>query len=362
MQEFIIDLQLFAEEKTEQPTPKRKEDVRKKGQIVQSKELNSAVVLFAVLMILSLTGSRIWTGIVGFFTDVCQYYTVRELTFLTVCELMLSAGILVLRLLAPLAVVCMLSSVVCYYVQSGFTFTMIPVVPKLERLDPSEGIKKIFSKQAFFELVKSLLKLTVVAYAVYTVLMQEKDVFFHLFDMEMIEAAQKVWDILMRMCLKAGFVFLVIGGLDYLYCRREYLQSLLMTKQEVREEMKQLEGDPKIKGRIRQIQRKMSMSRLVQEVPNATVVITNPTHVAVALRYEPEKMNAPVMVAKGEGYAAQRIKDIARRFEVPIVEKPLLARSLFKSTEVGDQIPEELYRAVAEVLAFIYRLKSRVSL
>ena len=136
-----------------------------------------------------------------------------------------------------------------------------------------------------------------------------------------------------------------------------------MTKQEVREEMKQLEGDPKIKGRIRQIQRKMSMSRLVQEVPNATVVITNPTHVAaVALRYEPEKMNAPVMVAKGEGYAAQRIKDIARRFEVPIVEKPLLARSLFKSTEVGDQIPEELYRAVAEVLAFIYRLKSRVSL
>lgn len=359
MVELIIDLQLFAEEKTEQPTPKRREDVRKKGRVARSKELSGAVVLLTSFIVLSISGSQIWFRIVGLFTDVCENYVGRELTFLTLRELMLVAGSLVLRLVAPLAIGCMASSILCQYVQSGFVFSLDPVFPKLERLDPLEGTKRIFSKQAFFELGKSLLKLIAVSYVVYNTLFQERAVFTHLFDMEVSDAASRIWSVVVRMGLKAGGVLLVAGVVDYAYRRWEYLQSLLMTKQEVKEEMKQMEGDPKVKGRMRQIQRKMSMNRMVYEVPKATVVITNPTHVAVALRYEQKEMSAPTVVAKGEGHVAQRIKDIARASDVPIVEKPLLARSLYASTKVGDEIPEDLYRTVAEVLAFVYRLRNQ---
>lgn len=359
MKEFAIDLQLFSEEKTEQPTPKRREDVRKKGRVARSRELSGAVVLLTGLLMLSLAGPHIWYGIAGFFRDICENYVGKELTFLTLRELMFVAGSLALRVVAPVLIGCMFSSIACQYLQSGFVFSAEPIVPKFERINPFEGLKRIFSKQAFFELGKSLVKLVAVMYVVYSTLSQEQALLGNLFDMEVPEAAGKIWSIVVRMGLKASGVLFVAGVVDYVYRRWEFLQSLLMTKQEIKDEMKEMEGDPKIKGKMRQIQRKMSMSRMIQEVPKATVVITNPTHIAVALRYEQGEMSAPVVVAKGEGEVAQRIREIARAHDVPIVEKPLLARSLFESTKIGDEIPEELYRAVAEVLAFIYRLKNR---
>ncbi len=354
-----LDLQLFAEEKTEQPTPKKREDSRKKGQVAKSKELSMAIVLMGAFAMLGAVGGWMGNNLMEFFTHIYVHYMSGDITLVRIEMLMFEVGLVFIRVVAPIAMICLFAGIASQYIQSGLVLSHEPIVPKFEKLNPLEGMKRIISKQAVVELIKSVVKFGAVFYIVYSSLVGNGHQLGDLFDMELSKAGPVVWNILVLMGLKAGLALVVIGVLDYLYRIWEHEQSIRMTKQEVKDESKQLEGDPTVRAKRREVMKKMSANRIMKEVPEATVILTNPTHVAVAIKYEPEEMAAPRIVGKGQDHMALRIKELARNHGIPVIEKPLLARTLYKACDVGQEIPENLYKAVAEVLAFIYSLKSR---
>ena len=251
-------------------------------------------------------------------------------------------------------------SVVVSFLQVGFNFAPELIMPQFSRLNPISGFGRIFSKRSVVELLKSLLKITVVGYFIYRYL-REETIRIPALMMSELEASFAVLAaIIYDLAFQIAMVILVLAILDYGYQWWEHMQNLKMSKQEVKEEMKQTEGNPQIKGKIREKQRAMAMRRMMSEVPKADVVITNPTHFAVAIKYE-AGMEAPAVIAKGSDFIAQRIREIAKENDVTIVENKPLAQALFKNAEIGDLIPPDLYKAVAEVLAYVYRLKRKIS-
>jgi flagellar biosynthetic protein FlhB len=240
-------------------------------------------------------------------------------------------------------------------------FSNEAITPKFDRFNPITGIKRLFSTRSLIELLKSLLKLAVVGWIGYTTIMGELKVFPLLVDKTGAEVLAFAGQVCFKLFLKTGLALLVIAGFDYAYQRYQFEHNLKMTKQEIREEFKSTEGDPLIKSRIRSLQRERSRQRMMKDVPKADVVLTNPTHLAVALRYDVEKSAAPVVVAKGARLIAERIKAIAKENGVPVIENKPLARMLFKNAEIGSEIPFELYKAVAEVLAVVYRMRNRAA-
>ncbi|HWP98599.1 MAG TPA: flagellar biosynthesis protein FlhB [Syntrophomonadaceae bacterium] len=358
---YPLDLQLFADgdtgEKTEQATPRRREEARKKGQVFKSTDLNSAVIL--------LTGSATL-----FFTFPYMAGQIKAFTALYLLHrgaanfdgsyayyMFMEVMLLLARVCFPVLLATFVSALLVSFLQVGVVFSGEAMAPKLERINPIEGFKRIFSKRALMELTKSLIKVAVTGYVVYTVLRNNYAVFPHFVDMELGATLMTLRDLVFEIAMKVGIVFVIIGVIDYLYQWYEYDNSLKMSKFEIKQEYKQTEGDPAIKSRQRQIQRDMAMRRMMSEVPRADVVITNPTHFAIALKYEAEKMQAPIVVAKGQDYVALRIKEIAAEHRIATVENPVLARTLFNSTKIGDVVPEDLYQAIAEILAFVYRQK-----
>jgi flagellar biosynthetic protein FlhB len=261
-------------------------------------------------------------------------------------------------MIAPILGSILVAGVASNFMQSGVTFSLHAIQPKLEKMSPIAGLKRIFSVRSGVELFKSLLKLLIVGYVAYRTIVGEFEFFFELVNQDIGQILAFIGTLCLKLCIKVGAVFAVLAVLDFLYQKHEYEKNLRMTKQEVKEEFKQSEGDPLIKSRIRSIQRQMARRRMMKDVPTADVVITNPVHVAVALKYEPGKNSAPIVVAKGMRKVAEKIKEIARLHGVPIVEKPLLARMLFKSAQVGDEIPVNLYQVVAEILAHVYRMRN----
>jgi flagellar biosynthetic protein FlhB len=246
-------------------------------------------------------------------------------------------------------------------IQGGFVFTTHPVRLNMARLNPVTGAMSLFSGRLLFSLFRDGVKVLLIGYVCYSVVKDAIVLTAEMADVHLAATLANVSDMVVSLGLKAGFVLLLLGFLDYAYMRREYYRDLKMTKQEVKDEFKQTEGDPVVRGRMRSMQLEIARRRMMQAVPQADVVLTNPTEIAVALKYEPEIMDAPKVVAKGQRLVAEKIKAIARQFGVPIVEDKFLARSLFKMAEVGEEIPYELYRAVAEVLSYVYRLKGRLS-
>jgi len=236
-------------------------------------------------------------------------------------------------------------------------FTLEPLKPKFNRLNPIRGFQRLMSMQGLVELAKAALKLTVVGYVTYGTLRDNFGVLLQSLEQSPLKAATDIWRILYNVALKVCMLLLVVAVLDLYYQRYQHRKSLRMSKKEVKDEIKQQEGNPQIKGKIRQRQRQIAMRRMMQEVPKADVVITNPTHYAVALRYDARTMSAPVVVAKGEGFIAARIKEIAKEHNVAIVENKPLAQALYRTVEIGEVIPAKLFQAVAEVLAFVYRLR-----
>lgn len=357
---WILNLQLFAGEKTEAPTPRRREEARRKGQVARSVDLNSAVVLLAGFIALYMA----FPYIIGEMKAFTQHYLIgltrQDMTIALAQAMFLDAVALGVRVMLPIVGVTAVAGLTVAFIQVGFVFSGEPLAVKLERIDPVEGFKRIFSKRAMVEFLKSILKMIVIGYIVYSVSLKYVLIFPQFIDMEAIQIVRTLLYIVFEMAMKVGVALLVLGLADFLYQRWEYEQSLKMTKQEVKDEYKQLEGDPQIRARQRQKQREISMRRMMAEVPKADVVITNPTHFAIALKYEAEKMSAPVVVAKGQDFMALRIKEIALANKVEVVENPELARTLYYVTDIGDVIPEDLYQAVAEVLAFVYRQKKKV--
>lgn len=243
-------------------------------------------------------------------------------------------------------------------VQVGWKVSTKPMKPELSKLNPLNGFKRIFSKDSLFELVKSILKIVIIIYIAYTSIKDNANDLFALYDLGLNQAVALVGTLIINTGIKISIVYLVIGLADFIYQKHKFNEDMKMTKQEVKDEYKNTEGDPQIKGRQRRKMQEVSQKRMMQDVPKADVVITNPTHFAVALKYEAKVSSAPVVLAKGEDYLAQKIKEVARENKIEIVENKPLARMLYHNVDVGAEIPPELYQAVAEVLAAVYKAKN----
>ncbi len=357
-----FDLQFFAQDpdKTEEATPRRKQEARKKGQVPKSNELNSIVVLLALFIILNFFGKWFYGEFARY---VEQYLSPAELnTELSdgnLGNLLFRHCMTFLRLFLPLGLGALIIGLVINFLQVGPMFSMEPLKPKFSKLNPISGLKRLFSAHSFVELAKSLIKLLIVVYFAYSTIRDHLFLFLDMIRQTPFDVAMALWRIIYQVAIKICLFLLALAIFDYLYQRWEFRKSLRMTKREVKDEFKQTEGNPQIKNKIRQRQRQIAMRRMMQDVPKADVVITNPTHLAIALRYDSSKMSAPVVVAKGEGFIAQKIKEIATANDVVLVENRPLAQTLYKTVDIGEAIPANLFQAVAEVLAYVYRLKRK---
>lgn len=355
-----VNLQLFAEDgKTEKATPKRKQDARGKGQVLQSKEANTALVLLFVFLTLKLLGGYMFSTINSFWVRLMEEYPKQKDIFSTavLSKLFYESIICISKILAPILAVSLITGLAICYAQVGVLFTTETLKIKLDRINPLSGLKRIFSMRSIAELLKSILKIFFIGYIAYSYIKGEIVNVLNLMGMEPLDSAVYIFSVSINVALRICFALLFIALLDYVYQWWDYEKSLKMTKQEIKEEYKQMEGNPEIKGKIKQKQRQMSMRRMMTEVPKADVVITNPTHFAIAIKYDASIGAAPIVLAKGQDYVAQRIKEIARENKIEIVENKPLARQLFATVEIGEAIPQDLYQAVAEVLAFVYNLK-----
>lgn len=361
---FHIDILLFADEtseKTEKATPKKRQDVRKKGQVLQSREVNSSIVLMLVFLSLKLFGSFIYRELHSFTaTHLNGFDGYRDMFTITgITRLFASTVLLTLKVTLPVFGVAVLAGVASGYMQVGFTLSFETLKPKPERLNPVSGFKRIFSLRGSVELVKSMVKVIVSAAIAYSYLRGEARNVARTMGMDAVSSAAYIIGATINIGLRISIALLVISGLDYLYQWWQYEKDLRMTKMEVREEYKQTEGNPEIRQRIRQKQRQISLNRMLYDIPKADVVITNPTHYAVAVKYDAEENSAPVVIGKGLDYIAMRIREVAEENGIAIVENKPLARSLYEMVDIGEEIPEELYQAVAEILAYVYSLSGK---
>lgn len=349
------------QERTEKATPKRREEARRKGQVAKSRELPSVAVLLAGTMVLFLGAaffSRESTVMMRHFLGNAGSIPLSVDTLPGMARLL---TVHFFTFLAPFFLVLMAMAVFSNLLQCGFVYAPEAVKPDFSKLNPFSGLKRLFSRQALAEFVKSLVKLGVLAWIGYAAVRAESRNLLPLVDQGVQSIFTYSSSIIFSLLWKTGLAMALMAALDYLFQRWEFERNLRMTRQEVKEEYKQTEGDPQVKSRIRSIQRAMARKRMMAAVPEADVVITNPTHLAVALSYRPGEMDAPVVVAKGSDHLAERIKAIASENGVPVLENKPLAQGLFKLVDVGAPIPETLYQAVAEVLAFVFRMKGRRS-
>jgi flagellar biosynthetic protein FlhB len=360
---LVFDLQRFNGEKTEDATAKRKSEARQKGQVAKSAELNSAFVILSAFFALKMLGPHIYSLLTDFMIhifSILSTFSTQNMTIQTVNMIFLDISFVFFQVAMPIMLSITVISIAINFMQVGFTLTMEPLLPNFERLNPLTGLQRLISKRSLVELIKSLVKIAIIGYFIYRFISREIMYIPKLVGVELLDSLQYIAGLTADLALQIGGVILVLAALDYFYQWWEHNQSLKMSKQEVKEEYKQTEGNPQIKGKIKERQRAMAMRRMMQEVPTASVVVTNPTHFAVALKYQKD-MAAPIIVAKGQDFVAAKIKEIARAHKVAIVENKVLARSLYSNAEVGDVIPPNLYQAVAEVLAYVYRLNKKLS-
>jgi flagellar biosynthetic protein FlhB len=354
-----VDLQLFAGEKTEEATPKRREEARKKGQVFKSMELVGAVSLLATYFTLQFAGPFIGGRVFAFSRNLWEQGVTQDWSEAGVRMLMNNVYILVALVAAPVALAGAVAGVLGNVVQVGFLFTGEPLTPNFDRINPASGFKRVFSKRALVDMLKAILKILIIGWVAYKTVSDDLDAFPLLIGLEIPQMMEFLIDLISRLLLWVGVAMLVLAVADYMYQRWEYEESIKMTKQEVKEEWKQTEGNPEVRAKIKQRQRELARGRMMDDVKKADVVVTNPTHFAVALAYKPNSMAAPRVLAKGQGLIALRIRELAKASEVPVVENPPLARQLFKVADIGQEIPADLFQAVAEVLAYVFQLKQK---
>lgn len=357
---YRLNLQFFAGEKTEKATPKKKQDARKKGQVAKSAELSPAFIILVVFSLIFLFGGAIGDGLKQLFVLSLTQFSTWEVTIDNFFVIVIQLLWICAKFMLPIFGVVIVVALVTNYVQVGFLVTGEPLKMKLERLDPIKGFKRIFSLRAIVELVKSLLKVSIVSVVVFVVLWGERERLLLLSKYTIKEMLGFVGDLTLKLGIYVAILLVILAFFDYLYQRYEHNKNLRMSKQDIKDEFKNIEGDPLIKSKIRERQKQMAMRRMMQEVPHADVVITNPTHFSVAIKYEAGKMNAPVVIAKGQDYVALKIREVATAHGITLIENKPLARALYQRVEIGESIPEDLFKAVAEVLAYVYRLKGAV--
>ncbi|MBP3039479.1 flagellar biosynthesis protein FlhB [Bacillaceae bacterium Marseille-Q3522] len=351
------NLQFFAGEKTEKATPKKKQDVRKKGQVAKSQEVNTAIILFSVFLCLSFTGEYLLNTLFDLLRHTFQEFTLLPITEHNLQEIFLISVREFAILVAPILLVTVLAGLFANYAQVGFLFSGEAIKFSLEKINPIKGFKRIFSLRSIVELVKSILKIAFIGCVTLFVIWNQQEQILRLPLMSIGEAFIVLAKLTLQMGYFASGALLFLAILDYFYQKYDFEKNIRMSKQDIKDEFKNTEGDPLIKSKIKQRQKEMAMRRMMQEVPKADVVITNPTHYAIALKYDEKKYDAPYVIAKGIDHVAQKIKFIAKENNVVTVENRPLARALYAQADIGDVIPDEFFKAVAEILAYVYRIK-----
>ncbi len=346
------------QERTEKATGKKRQEARKKGQVAQSREISSAMILLTALGVFYFAGSWIFWNLSGIISGVFQ--NIGSLRFAGITdasafstEYFSQFMLVLLPIFMPIAVVGFVANVM----QVGFLISSEAIALKPSKLNPISGMKRFVSLKSMVELGKSIIKVLFIAGIAYLLVKSEIQEFPMLIHREVGQILVFIARVSLKVCFFVCVALIVLAIVDYIYQRWQYEQDLKMTKQEVKDEQKQTYGDPKVKARIRGVQLEMARRRMMEAVPEADVIITNPTRLAIALKFDAREMIAPRVLAKGAGHIAGRIREIAREHQIPVVEEKPLAQALYKMVEIGDYIPAELYRAVAEVLAYVYRLK-----
>ncbi len=369
-QKFYIryDLQLFAKEgaggeKTEQATPKKLKDARSEGQVAKSMDLITACMLLGLFLILKIAVGFIGNNFLGVFKE--SYSNISkieaEVFNVNIAHSYVIYGLKQILLSSfPIYIISFLIAFILNLVQVKWRPTSKTLRPKFSKFNPVSGMKRLFSKDKIMELLKSVAKVLVLGYVVIDTLKGKWNFLFELYNVSLNQAILLIGSTIIDLGLKISIFFMVIAFIDFAYQKYKFKNDMKMTKQEVKDEYKNSEGDPQIKGKIRQKMREVSQRRMMQSLPEADVVITNPTHLAVAIKYDREVSNAPVVIAKGADFLANKIKDIARENKIEIVENKPLARMLYYNVEIGQEIPEELYQMVAEVLAYVYELQGKI--
>jgi flagellar biosynthetic protein FlhB len=363
------NLQLFAKdgpggEKTEPASEKKLSDARKEGNVAKSKEIGNAVTLIFSFYFLKFTIGSIGENIMELYTIMYERIPTyasdaSEITVKTTTIILSGIFQKMIMIILPFLLAGFLISFIMDFVQVKWKVTAKPLQPKLSKISPMKGIKRIFSKQSLINLLKSVGIVAICIGVFLSELSDFADMLFNLYDLSILEAIEAIGDFIFDIAIKISIIYLIIGFADFAFQKWKFKEDMKMTKQEVKDEYKNQEGDPKVKSQQRARMRQASQRRMMQQLPKADVVITNPTHFAVALMYNTEIADAPLVIAKGEDYLAQKIKEKAREHKIEIVENKPLARALYQSVEVGEEVPEELYQAVAEVLAYVYNLKNK---
>ena len=368
---LALNLQFFADdgqggEKTEEPTAKKLEDARKEGQVAKSKEIANGLGLLSLFLVL-----KFWTGnMANDFKNLFKviYNRMPDITKLVgnpvpqqdMKDLFQYALLVTLKTLAPILLIGFIIAFLSDYVQVKWKVTTKPLQPKFSKMNPVSGLKKIISMNSLVELIKSIAKILLIGWVSYSYLKDKGEFIYLLYDMDIIPSVIFIGEIVIDLGIRISAIYMIIAFADFAYQKYKFHKDMKMTKQEVKEEFKNQEGNPEIKGKIRQKMREVSQRRMMQALPEADVVITNPTHYAVAIKYDPDVGRAPIVIAKGEDFLAQKIKEVAREHEIEIVENKPLARMLYANVDIGAEIPPELYQAVAEVLAFVYHQKGKI--
>ncbi len=345
------------DERTEQATPRRRQKAREKGEIPRSRELTGIIPLWVVFLYLSFGGFMFTSLLTYMKTSLKRGFEIslNEVSFMDVFK---ADMVNVALMMAPFLGLMLFVIVIVHFLQTGFLLSPAPLSPDINKINPIEGIKKFFTLNTIFETLKGVLKVIVLGLILYLLIKKELVNLPLLVDMDIQSIMGFSFNQIRKLLLISAIVLTVFAIADFAYQRWQFERNLRMTKQEVKEEYKEVEGDPRVKARIKSLQREMARKRMMQEVPKADVVITNPTHFAVALKYDSSKMGAPTIVAKGANIVAEKIKEIAVKSGVPVFEDKPLARTLFK-LNIGQEIPETLYRAVATILANVYKLKKK---
>lgn len=363
---FRYQLQYFAEgsggEKTEEATTKKLSDSRKEGQVAKSTDLITATSLLAFFIAIKVFISYVGNEFLSTYTNVyskIELISGEEFTNVTAYRLLQTGLLTIIKIVLPLMAIGVLVTFSVNIAQVKWMVTGKTMQPKFSKINPISGFRKMFSKDKLVELLKELVKIGVIIYVAYDAFKDRQYILGMLYDLDLLPAIVFIGTLVLDLGVKISVIFVIIGVADYIYQKFKFKKDMRMTKQEVKDEYKQSEGDPQIKGKIRAKMREASQRRMMQQLPEADVVITNPTHFAAAIKYDKETSEAPVLLAKGADYVAMKIKEVAKENKIEIVENKPLARMLYYNVEVGNEIPPELYQMTAEVLAYVYSLNKK---
>ena len=350
---------LSMSDKTEEPTPKKKKDARKQGNIAKSAEVNKVMTFIAILVVIYMMSGSIISELQGFIVNILSGDFSMTMNDNTIRILMFKVMMSFMKIVLPISLIIMVFGILGSLIQTGLFFSMESLKPKFSKLNPLTGLKNMFSMKAIVNLIKSMVVICIMIYLGYSFMSKNFEGIIKSGDIYLPYMFNIVLDLIKSILTSITLAVAVVAALDYGYEKFSHKKGLKMTKQEVKEEYKQMEGDPHIKGKIKQKQRQMANQRMMQAVPSSTVIVTNPTHISIAIRYEQGKDTTPIVVAKGADEVAFRIREIAKSHDIPIIENVPLARLIYKEVDIDQEIPEEMYKAVAEVLVAVYKIKNK---